>query len=172
MYYRTVRRIMPKHSATWAGIKSHRTRKFLDVCLLPDRFSYPRDRPYYESGLIFGLKQFVKNGDNLTIIGGGFGITAVVGSTLVGRSGSVLVYEGSAQQLRICESVIAMNKTSAPIRLQHAIVGDSIGIYGNENDKAVRMTPQELQDCDVLEMDCEGSELGILRSMEVRCHIP
>jgi hypothetical protein len=31
-----------------------------------------------------------------------------------------------------------------------------------------QVTPAELPECDVLELNCEGSEIGILRNMTIR----
>jgi hypothetical protein len=138
---------------------------------LPDRFAYERDKPYYENALIFGLKKHVYPGDRVTIIGGGFGVTAVIASNLSGPSGIVSVFEGSGRQIEICKHVFDENVTPALIKLEHRIVGESISVYGDACTHAPHLHPEELDACDVLQLDCEGSELGILKLMHIKPRI-
>jgi hypothetical protein len=50
--------------------------------------------------------------------------------------------------------------------VEHAVVGDAVGVYGD--DAGPILAVGQLPECDVLEMDCEGAELGILRAMVIR----
>ena len=53
--------------------------------------------------------------------------------------------------------------------VDHAIVAEKTGgIRFDEGHDAKIMSPRELPDCDVLNMDCEGAELPILEHMTVR----
>ena len=168
LYWRTLRRLMPTRPAQWAGISSHIDGKLFDALLLPDRFVYPRDRPNYENALISGLSQNIRAGDKVTIIGGGFGITTVVASQLAGASGGVLMYEGSSQQLALCQLVLSRNDTPAPIKIEHAIVGDSVCVYGGHKECYPVVAGSSIADCDVLQMDCEGAEFNILQELKIR----
>lgn len=168
LYWRTIRKVMPNRPSRWAGVKSHLDGKCLDACLLPDRFVYPRDRPNYENALAFGLRQGVRPGDRVTVIGGGFGITAVLASNLAGPGGSIRVFEGSSGQLEICQKVLARNETPAPVNLDHAIVGESLAVYGGHDVRARNVMGEDLEECEVLQMDCEGAEIAILKSIKIR----
>lgn len=168
LYWRTLRKVVPRRPTQWAGVKSHVDGKLFDALLLPDRFVYPRDRPNYENALISGLSQKVRAGDKVTIIGGGFGITTVVASQLTGTSGSVHVYEGSSQQLALCKLVLSRNDTPGAIKIEHAIVGESVCVYGGHNEEYPVVVGRSIADCDVLQMDCEGAELNILKTIKIR----
>ena len=168
IYWRTIRKLMPKRATRWVGVKSIADGKLFDHCLLPDSFNYPRDRPNYENALVFGLRECVRSGDRVTVIGGGYGITAILASNLAGSTGRIQVFEGSREQVSICRQVLARNKTDAPVNLEHAIVGDSIAVYGGHDDSASLVSADSLEDCDVLQMDCEGAEIAILKSISIK----
>ena len=53
--------------------------------------------------------------------------------------------------------------------MKHAVVGEAISVHGEQDDRSkLIVPPAELPECDVLELDCEGSEIGILRNMTIR----
>jgi hypothetical protein len=53
--------------------------------------------------------------------------------------------------------------------VKHAVVGEAIGVYGAADELATLVVPpSELPECDVLELDCEGAEIMILRNMRLR----
>jgi hypothetical protein len=53
--------------------------------------------------------------------------------------------------------------------VQHAVVGEAISVYGERDGHSPRILPPgELPKTDVLEVDCEGAEIGILRNMTIR----
>lgn len=167
-YWRTLRKITPAIRRTeLAGVKSNVHFKLFDS-LLPARFEEIRDRPNYENALIRGLKICARPGDHITIIGGGNGVTAVIASKLVGSGGSVLVFEASATQFNICRSVIEINQTPNNVQLQNATVGKAVAVYHNEGEYSQKLPAEHLEECDILELDCEGSEIEILSKMKIR----
>jgi hypothetical protein len=106
-------------------------------------------------------------GDQVSIIGGGYGITTVHAARQVGGGGVVTVFEGGqiASEVR---QVAQWNEVDDVVTVEEAIVGDPTTLYQGMADDAEVIDPADLPACDVLEMDCEGSELGILEGMQIR----
>jgi tRNA A58 N-methylase Trm61 len=55
------------------------------------------------------LKGKLSEGDDVVIVGGGWGVTAVTAAREVGPEGSVTVYEPNVECYRKCEKVVAAN---------------------------------------------------------------
>lgn len=133
-----------------------------------DRFVVPRpDLPRYEEALINCLKAHVRRGDRVLIVGSGEGVTATIASQLAGPEASVTGFEGSAEQVATSRMTLSQNGASQA-KIVHGIVGAPVGVYGDTERFGQIVDPAELPDCDVLEMDCEGSEIGILERMRIR----
>jgi hypothetical protein len=81
------------------------------------------NRPHYESGLISGLNEHVCKGDNITIVGGGWGVTTVKAGQNAGESGKITVYEGSLSEIDKIMNTIAKNNVFDRTNVMHAIVG-------------------------------------------------
>lgn len=126
---------------------------------------YNSDVPDYEEPLIEALKSSVTKGDTVTIVGGGWGVTAVVAARLVGGSGEVIVFEGAADRISDIKGTLHLNGVTDRVSIRHAIVGDPIALSGNAGG-AEHVEPSELPDSDVLELDCEGSETNIIPCLE------
>jgi len=126
-----------------------------------------KNKPSYESGLVDSLIQNVDSSDHVVIVGGGWGVTAVRSAQVVGSDGKVSVFEGSESQIAKVNSTIELNGVSDRVDINHAVVGPNIGVYGNTGDAEI-VSPSDLPKCDVLELDCEGSELEILQNLELR----
>ena len=79
----------------------------------------------------------------------------------------VTVFEGGeiASEVR---QVARWNDVDDVVTVEEAIVGDPTTLYQGMADDAEVVHPADLPACDVLEMDCEGSELGILEGMQIR----
>ncbi len=125
------------------------------------------DAPGYEQALVTALKTNVRRGDQVVIVGGGLGVTSVVAALAAGETGHVDCFEGDPVGVSEIDRVARMNGVSDRVTAHRAIVGEAIAVSGNTADvQSVR--PSELPDCDVLELDCEGSEIGILSEMTIR----
>lgn len=142
-----------------------------DVCIF-DRIVpffdppwYNFDVPDYEQPLIEALTSSVSRGDTVVIVGGGWGVTAVVAARLVGDSGEVYVFEGAADRIPDIKGTLALNDVRDRVSIRHAIVGDPVALSGEAGDPDF-VNPTELPQADVLEMDCEGSETGIIPNLE------
>jgi len=112
------------------------------------------------------LEDAVQSGDDVVVVGGGFGVTTVTAAEAAGFSGSVTVYEGSDKRSRVLERTLELNGVDN-VTVRQAIVGTAVDVEGRATDAAV-VDPEELPEVDVLEMDCEGAELNILRNLGIR----
>lgn len=125
------------------------------------------DIPEYEATLICGIKASVRAGDRVAIIGAGYGATIVFAAMATGPEGSVTCYEASASAIRYSIEAAKRNSVEDRVGFIHAIVGQALKIYGKGVSRKV-WPASELEECDVLELDCEGAELEILRGLSVR----
>jgi hypothetical protein len=168
---RSGRRLMRAHrSVHWSGVCVHEDRT-LDRWMLP---GLPLDRlfdiPDYEEALVDALRRLVRTGDRVVVIGGGFGVTTVVAAQAAGTAGRVRSYDSSAARLSWLIETRALNRKRgpmAPIDVIHAHVALALPTTADVAG-AELVQPEALPQCDVLEMDCEGGELDILRHMVIR----
>ncbi|QLC34412.1 FkbM family methyltransferase [Halarchaeum sp. CBA1220] len=158
--YRQTREVLPRTTATYGGVEVRAGRILDDY--VPD---FSLDRPGYESGLTAAIEGEVEEGDRVVIVGGGWGVTAVLAARRVGPEGSVTVYEGSKTQLERVRETLALNGVSGRVTVEHAVVGADVSVFGSAGD-ADFVPSAELPDCDVLSLDCEGAELRILDGYE------
>lgn len=136
---------------------------------LGDRlFSYKRDTPDTEAGIVSAHNELTESGDRVVLIGGGQGISAVHASQRTGETGKVTVFEGGDKSIKQIKKVTEINETPSPIDIHHGIVGDPKEVYGGDTTAAQLYSPEDIPDCDVLELDCEGSEISILESIRIR----
>jgi hypothetical protein len=171
LYRRTIRRVLPTIAdVKYSGVPISRERKLGDTAM--PGFLIPgllEDIDGYESALISALQSHLRPGDKVTIVGGGEGVTAVIAAKGVGEIGSVVCFEGSSWVAQQVRATAARNGVSRRLTVTHAIVGAAIEVYGAQHHQsALVIRPEDLPECDVLELDCEGSELGILRNMAHR----
>jgi hypothetical protein len=168
-YRRSARRLLPDVGyVQYGGLAVGRTRKRGDKPLF-DRFLPPdlQDNPIYEKALLEGLRANVRPGDRVVVIGGGEGITAAMAALLTGDKGRVTCFEGDRAGIGAVMRTAAANDVADRVSCVYAVVGENLGVFGTDvSDKVI--APADLPDCDVLEMDCEGSEVGILRGMRIR----
>jgi hypothetical protein len=152
----------------WNGVNVARPRKLFDA-VVPERWKpYPvDDDPQYESALAAELRRHVRDGDRVLIVGGGFGVTAVTAARATGPRGEVRCVEAVLDRVRDIEVALRLNRVSAPVHLEHAVAGPAISLLGESNDARI-IPPEELPVCDVLELDCEGAEVEILRGLAYR----
>jgi hypothetical protein len=166
-YKNFVRAVLPKGSPIlYAGIPIG-YRKVGDQLLSKlYNSSYVDDAPGYEQALVTALKANVRRGDEVVVVGGGLGVTCVVAAQAT-ETGNVKCFEGNLDGVNAVRRVALLNGVAERVTASHAVVGEAIGVYGD----AVATTtvqPSELPYCDFLELDCEGSEVGILRDMTIR----
>lgn len=117
----------------------------------------------YEGPLIRSMKQEIEPGDRVVIVGGGYGVSAVVASRLAGSDGTVVVFEGAENMLPKIQKTVSVNNVTN-VEIRHNVVSEAISLYGDDGGTSV-IPPEELPDCDVLVLDCEGAEIDILTNM-------
>ena len=167
-YRRGVRPCLPSKPVRYAGIPICHDRKWGDP-LVPITWAQEviPDEPGYEAALIAGLVETVSSGDFVIIVGAGLGVTAVVAALNVGPSGTVHCFEASKQYVRFAQQTAARNKVTN-ISVQHAVVAKPIFVYGSGNDLGAVMPSSQLPQCNVLQLDCEGAEVEILRELIIQ----
>ena len=167
-YRRGIRPCIPFGKAIhYAGIPICHDRKWGDhlvpITWVP--YEARTDIPDYEATLIAGLREIVSPGDNVVIVGAGLGVTAVVAALRAGPLGTIQCFEGSKRRVKSAEQTAARNKIPN-IRIHHAVVAKSLNVY--EGDIGIVLPVSQLPTCDVLELDCEGSEVEILRELTIQ----
>lgn len=161
-YRRTVAPLLPRRTVQYNEVDVPAARLFDGV--LPWRST--KDRPNYESGLIEGLEQYVQPGADVIIVGGGWGVTTVKAAENAGEEGHVTVYEGSKKEAEMVRRTVEINGHSDTVTVNHTIVGTALNLRSDEGDAEI-IESGDLPDCDILELDCEGTEVEILRDMTI-----
>jgi len=162
IYNRHIAPVLPRTNADYNGVRVRAARYFDSV--LPWR---EKNKPQYESGLVSGLDEYVEEGDSVVIVGGGWGVTAVKAAQKAGGSGQVTVYEGSTEEINHVRETTQRNNVSDRVEVIHSVVGPKVSLRG-EAGAASYVAPEDLPECDVLELDCEGSEIDILKNLSIR----
>lgn len=168
-YRRGVRRLLPTSGHVfYAGIPVAYERKWGDR-IVPSLWSPGghKDSPDYEYALVAALKEQVRPGDRVVVVGGGVGVTATIAALQTGPSGEVICFEGASEGVEKVRRTADLNGVSERMTVHHAVVARSISVYGTEPAREV-VPPADLPDCDVLELDCEGAEVDILQEMVIR----
>jgi hypothetical protein len=148
----------------YAGHKIGEKRKDLDKYI--PNVNYKKDRATYESGILKCTKRKVRDGKTVVIVGGGYGVTATEAAKKVGAEGRVYVYEGSAEFIEKCKRTLKVNGVLGSVSLHPAIVGDFENLRGFKGNPEY-IDPSLIPECNILELDCEGAELNILKRMEI-----
>lgn len=125
------------------------------------------DIPGYEQALVEGICRHVEEGDDIVIVGGGWGVSTVVAARHVGEHGHVTTFEGSWSSANNVKDTAELNEVTDRITVKHAVVGQAISLRGAAPDKTMTISPAKLPHCDVLILDCEGAELDILSEMGI-----
>jgi hypothetical protein len=123
------------------------------------------DIPDYEGAIVKGLHLQVKPGDLVVVVGGGLGIACVVAAKL-SKTGRVICFEGDSPHVELTRNTARLNGVSDRVDVVHAIVAADIRVYGGDHSGNV-IPASELPKCDVLNLDCEGAEIQILREMKI-----
>lgn len=155
-----IRPRLPRRTVTYNGVRVRADHRF-------DAFRRAGgDRPRYESGVIRGIRAGVRDGDRVVVVGGGWGVSSVVAARAAGPGGSVTTYEPSRRYAGYVRETAALNDVGDRIEVEHAFVADVVSMRGVRAG-ARRVPPEDLDDCDVLVMDCEGAEVRILAELPV-----
>lgn len=150
---------------------AERTRVLNGVAVPGTEFDDDRDAyPAHESAVVSALRRRVRRGDSVVVVGGGWGTTTVVAARMTHFEGDVTAYEPSSKMLETLRRTVAVNRVDEVVTLEHAAVGSvsasSERIFGSADGDAV--APEAIPECDVLDIDCEGAELEVLRGLRFR----
>lgn len=124
------------------------------------------DRSPFEGALASVHREHTRPGEEVTVVGGGFGITTVAAA---GAGASVTVYEASAERLAVLRETLDLNGVDAgQVTLRQSVVGELAEAEAAEKGLAPdvpTVAPVDVLPCDVLELDCEGAERTVLRGL-------
>jgi hypothetical protein len=73
---------------------------------------FARNDPDYEVTLVEGLRETIRSGDKVVVVGGGLGVTATVAALHTGPSGTVQCFEGSKQHVKFVRQTAARNNVN------------------------------------------------------------
>ena len=122
--------------------------------------------PKHEDELISAIRNYVKNGEKVLLIGGGSGASTVVVAHQVGKTGSVIAYEANRNSFARTKETINLNKVDDRVKIYHAIIEKPVYLLGDLGDPPLIPT-RDFSECDVLVMDCEGAEIPILQNLQI-----
>lgn len=160
LYRNTLRRVLPSKFAVYSGVPVKNSR-LLD---------FP-DESTLESTQVSVLRRAVRPGDDVVVIGGGFGVTAATAATRVAPDGTVTVFEADADMAEWVRDTVQRSRLDGFVEVNHQPVGEIgdvealMGISVDAGDSA--LLPEDIPRCDVLEIDCEGGEASILTEIEI-----
>lgn len=161
VYENGVRASLPRKTVTYNGV-TVRAGRFLD----PLVHGHSLDKPEYEEAIVLAIRKHARRGDNVVIVGGGWGVSAVAAAKQVGKGGHVRVYEGAKEGVEHVRETTELNSCSDRVTVEHAIIGREVSLYSEAGNATVR-AGSELPACDLLVLDCEGAENDILDALEV-----
>lgn len=124
----------------------------------------------YEDDIVEGLIEHAQTGETVTIVGGGLGVSSVVAARIVGSGGQVHVFEGSKSRAETVHETVSLNDVGNTVHVNHGIVGENIDVKG-QTSGAAAISPSDIPECAVVELDCEGAEISVLENMTIRPRI-
>lgn len=148
-YNETIRPRLPRKYGSYAGVPV-RTEALLDT---EDR------HPDYKRGLIDAIHERVDEGDEVTLVGCGRGVSTV--HCLRAGADRVVAYEAAREMIDLASDTVRNEYAEGRVELRHALVGEAVEVYG-ALDGADVIPPEDLSTGDVLVTDCEGAERSIL----------
>lgn len=150
---------------TKAGIPVQ-PRKPLDFLVPTITYS---DDPEHEYALVSQLRSHINPGDKTVVVGAGSGTTTVIAAKQAGEDSSVVAFEGSDRSARKARQTVSLNEVQNRCEVRHSIVGPAIHLASSEEPsvQADQVLPDDLPNCDVLELDCEGAEKEILENLDI-----
>lgn len=163
LYSRTIRPHLPRRFGLFNGVSVRHPR------LLDPLFGMPDHRPEYEAAYLGAIRSHVEPGDTVCLVGGGYGVSTVVAARHGERA---ITFEAGRDHVQHTREAAHLNNVDDRVTVRHAVVDEAVDAFSS-TDKADRVSPADLPDCDVLALDCEGAEAGILENLtiEPRCCI-
>ena len=124
--------------------------------------------PEHEVELISAIRNYIKNGEKVIVVGGGSGASTVAVAHQVGNSGSIIAYEANKNSLARSKETIQLNKVNDRVEIKHAIIEKPVYLLGELGNPPL-IPAKNFSECDVLVMDCELNRSGLLsENMKIR----
>lgn len=150
------------------NVPIHANKRVLDSYLPPYLLKYvPHDDETYEAEYVGLIKDHIDKGESVVLVGGGEGVSTVVAARQVNSSGTVITYEGSAQEVNKSRRTIQVNGLDERASVKHAIVSEDVQLRSDPGGADV-ISSNNLPDCTTLAIDADGAEFSILESLEIR----
>lgn len=162
-FYSTVRPCLPAtRRCVYNGVVMGKRYPFIED-YLPGEFS--GIQPAYKQPNVAAIREHVGAEDTVVIVGAGQGVTTVVAARQA-WNGSVYAYEPGSKWIELTEGAVRLNAVDDRVTLIETAVGNIITSQGSDTSAAGRTDPEELPECDVLELDCEGAEIEIITGLK------
>lgn len=120
----------------------------------------------YEYELVKQIKKRVQPTDTAVIIGGGLGVSTVVAAQKA-TNGQIICFEGAKGLADLLPTTVEQNGVFNRVDVHHAVVAEAVMLEGMSRGAEI-VEPNNLPECDVLIMDCEGAEEEILKHLEIQ----
>jgi hypothetical protein len=122
-----------------------------------------------ELGILLSHDDIYKEEDIILAVGVGSGISLIHNCKKDRGPGSFIGIDGSKDQIEIAKDNARLNEADfSKFILIEGFVGKPTNVYGSENQKSTNTVDINKLDFDVLELDCEGSEIEILEELTAR----
>lgn len=153
-----IKHILPAQQTRYNGVPVPRA----DSGYVPWR-TRSESNPTYEQALIAAIKEGVEVGNRVTIIGGGYGVSAVIAAECAGENGDIVCFEAAGEAAARAKETVAMNEMADRVTIKHAVVETAGDTRGNDLGKQISFSAI---DCtDVLVIDVDGAELALLEEV-------
>ena len=76
--------------------------------------------PEHEAELISAIRNHIKNGEKVLVIGGGSGASTVAVAHQIGNNGSIIAYEANKNSAARTKETINLNKVDDRVEIKHA----------------------------------------------------
>jgi hypothetical protein len=161
IYTKSIRNVFPETGEfNLNGVLVPGKRKFDE--LTPNQYYCPPgDQPDYEFTEVEGVKNYVDRNDDVLVIGGGFGVTAVHAANKT--RGQITVIEASREKYQKLRDIFQLNGVSERVKPLFGYLGE-LHIELADSD-IPRIAYEDIPQADVWDMDCEGAEIEILQNM-------
>jgi hypothetical protein len=157
IYDLALRRFLPGKISVLNGVPIIGQAKLFDRTIVDTDYKYANVR---------ALRNHVLEGDDIVIVGGGYGVTSVVAARCSGNNGSVYTFEASAERCGNLTTTMEINSLEGRVEIINSVVGEYLDGPHEKSSTGI-IKPQNLPQCEVLELDCEGAEKLILD--EITC---
>lgn len=127
--------------------------------------------PAYEYYSAWKLREHVTPGDDVVVVGGGFGVTATIAADQAGSAGTVWCYEAGRRTYDELKDTLERNGVSDIVDAQHAVVAEPGAKLRSDSERVAAVSPSALPEMDVLEIDCEGAELEVVSGLDTRPNV-